>query len=73
MLMVKMPAQVEPFLLAAPGANLRERDRRKELLRQRTEHLKLGMEDHQLPEQLQLSYIRWDLALLLFSWSTTAP
>ena len=44
--------------MAAPGANLRERERRKELLRQRSEHLKLGLEDHHLPEQLQLSYIK---------------
>lgn len=50
--------QVEPFLLAPQGANLRERGRRKELLRQRRVHLNLGVLEEDLPVQLQLSYIK---------------
>ena len=51
-------AQVEPFLLAPLGFNLRERARRKDLLRQRSAHLKLNMDEDDLPEELQLSYIK---------------
>ena len=54
--------QVEPFLLAPLGANLRERDRRKDLLRQRNTHLQLGLQTHQLDEPLQLHNIRSDTA-----------
>lgn len=50
--------QVEPFLLAPQGANLRERDRRKELMRQRMVQIKLGVQEDDLPQQLQLSYIK---------------
>ncbi len=52
-------AQVEPFLLSPLGFNLRERARRKDLLRQREAHLKLGMEEDDIPEELQLSYITY--------------
>ena len=51
--------QVEPFLLAPLGFNLREKERRKDLLRQRSNQLKLGLEDKELPEQLQLAYIQY--------------
>ncbi|DBA99100.1 TPA: hypothetical protein ACH3X1_014234 [Trebouxia sp. C0004] len=50
--------QVEPFLLSPLGFNLRERGRRKDLLRQRSQHIKLGVHEDALPQELQLSYIK---------------
>ena len=57
-------AQVEPFLLSALGFNLRERGRRKDLLRQRSQHLKLGLHEDALPQELQLSYIKYAVLLI---------
>ena len=64
---VVLGPQVEPFLLAPQGANLRERDRRKELMRQRFAHLKLGVLEDNLPQELQLSYIKCGLVCLYTS------
>ena len=52
-------AQVEPFLVSPLGFNLRERGRRKDLLRQHSQHIKLGLQEEHLPQELQLSYIRY--------------
>ncbi len=41
------------------GFNLRERGRRKDLLRQHSQHIKLGVQEEHLPQELQLSYIRY--------------
>ena len=57
-------AQVEPFLLSPLGFNLRERGRRKDLLRQRSQHLKLGLHEDALPQELQLSYIKYAVLLI---------
>ncbi len=54
-------AQVEPFLVSPLGFNLRERGRRKDLLRQHSQHIKLGLQEEHLPQELQLSYIRYTL------------
>ncbi len=49
---------MEPFLVSPLGFNLRERGRRKDLLRQHSQHIKLGLHEEALPQELQLSYIR---------------
>ena len=46
------------------GFNLRERGRRKDLLRQHSQHIKLGLQEEHLPQELQLSYIRYALLLI---------
>lgn len=50
--------QVEPFLLAAEGVNLRERERRKELLRLRQTWITMAITEEELPEHLTLPYIK---------------
>jgi len=47
------------------GFNLRERGRRKDLLRQHSQHIKLGVQEEHLPQELQLSYIRYPRLLTI--------
>ncbi len=46
------------------GFNLRERGRRKDLLRQHSQHIKLGRHEDALPQELQLSYIKYAFLLI---------
>ncbi len=47
-----------PFLLAPFHAGLGDNRRRRQLLRTRNVRLKIGMEEEQLPRELQMEYIR---------------
>lgn len=55
-----------PVVVIVCSGNV-ENVRRKELLRKRLARMKIGMEDDEMPPQLQLAYIRCDAHSIVFT------